>query len=217
MLSGRQVALAAGVLLLGVSTALVFQRPASYQPPETPAIDQGLVLHRNNSARPLRVPSESQTSMQPVPPPGTDRALASVPTRDSEFTPRTLPAADDAQQTAGQHTPPPFPAYPGLVSLPRVHEENELAALPRRHPLDELAPAKQHVIKDGDTLESIAARYLGDAARHHEIFAANRHVLAHPELLPIGVSITIPSGAKAQPAPSPSNADGLVPVPWRRQ
>ena len=217
MLSGRQVALATGVLLLGVSTALVFQRPASQQPPpKTPTIDQGLVLHRNHSSLPLRVQSEGQTTMQPVPPPATDRALASVPTRDSEFVPRTSPAADDARQTVGQHTPPPFPAYPGLVSLPRSHDDSQLAALPPRLPVDELPPARQHVIKDGDTLEGIAARYLGDAARHHEIFAANRHVLPHPELLPIGVSITIPSGATRETAPNPANADGLVPVPWRQ-
>ncbi|MGD0382099.1 MAG: tail protein X, partial [Thermoguttaceae bacterium] len=50
-----------------------------------------------------------------------------------------------------------------------------------------------HKIVDGDTLGDLAARYLGSAARAVEIFAANRDVLADPELLPIGVELKIPA------------------------
>lgn len=60
-----------------------------------------------------------------------------------------------------------------------------------------------HRIADGDTLASLAARYLGSASRWREIFAANRDRLANPDILPIGaelrivVPITAPSGTFA--------------------
>lgn len=55
-------------------------------------------------------------------------------------------------------------------------------------------PKKQrrHAISDGDTLERLAERYLGDRSRAAEIYAANREVLSDPELLPLGRVIVIP-------------------------
>lgn len=56
---------------------------------------------------------------------------------------------------------------------------------------------RKHRVRDGDTLRSIARRYLGDEARYLEVFAANRHLLAHPELLPLGAELTIPADTGA--------------------
>jgi nucleoid-associated protein YgaU len=50
-----------------------------------------------------------------------------------------------------------------------------------------------HKIVDGDTLESLAAHYLGFSARAAEIFEANRSVLSDPEILPIGLELRIPA------------------------
>jgi hypothetical protein len=50
----------------------------------------------------------------------------------------------------------------------------------------------RHRIVDGDSLEKLAARYLGDRARWPEIFRRNALKLSHPEILPIGVEIEIP-------------------------
>jgi nucleoid-associated protein YgaU len=49
-----------------------------------------------------------------------------------------------------------------------------------------------HKIADGDTLASLAQRYLGSKDRYLEIFEANRDVLHSPDLLPIGVQLKIP-------------------------
>jgi nucleoid-associated protein YgaU len=49
-----------------------------------------------------------------------------------------------------------------------------------------------HKIVDGDTLEDLAARYLGSALRSAEIFQANRDLLSDPRLLPIGAELKIP-------------------------
>jgi nucleoid-associated protein YgaU len=54
-------------------------------------------------------------------------------------------------------------------------------------------PELVHRVVDGDTLPSLAQRYLGDAARAGEILEANRDVLSNPELLPIGAALKIPA------------------------
>ncbi len=84
-------------------------------------------------------------------------------------------------------------------------------------------PLRRHSIHDGDTLASLAQRYLDDSRRANEIFEANRAVLPDPDLLPIGVQIVIPrktpgpadSVARETPArrASTSEAPYLVPLP----
>jgi phage tail protein X len=49
-----------------------------------------------------------------------------------------------------------------------------------------------HRIIEGDTLPRIATQYLGSPERYREIYEANRDVLQHPEILPIGVELQIP-------------------------
>lgn len=51
---------------------------------------------------------------------------------------------------------------------------------------------RRHRLTDGDSLERLAERYLGDAARAEEIFAINSDLLAAPDLLPLGKIIRIP-------------------------
>jgi LysM repeat protein len=68
----------------------------------------------------------------------------------------------------------------------------------------------QHIVTDGDTLPSIAKRYLGDAARAQELFELNRDRLQHPDVLPIGMVLKAPkSRAAAQSAPSAISAAGV--------
>jgi len=55
------------------------------------------------------------------------------------------------------------------------------------------APAyRTYRLRDGDTLESIAERYLGNRERAEELFALNRQALSRPDLLPVGTTIQIP-------------------------
>jgi nucleoid-associated protein YgaU len=55
--------------------------------------------------------------------------------------------------------------------------------------------SRVHVIHNGDTLERLAERYLGDGARALELFDLNRDVLENPHLLPLGVELRVPVGA----------------------
>lgn len=58
-------------------------------------------------------------------------------------------------------------------------------------PPDEGA-TRTHVVRDGDSLGSLAARYFQNSARWPEIYEANRDQLVNPELLPVGVALVIP-------------------------
>jgi serine/threonine-protein kinase len=53
------------------------------------------------------------------------------------------------------------------------------------------APAT-HKVVDGDSLASLAERYLGSASRAMELYEANRNVLTRSDVLPIGAELKIP-------------------------
>ncbi len=74
-----------------------------------------------------------------------------------------------------------------------------------------------HRITDGDTLESLAERYLGDGTRWREILKQNETLLAGQDLLPIGEDLRI-YGARSTRAThsavqsNPETARALVPI-----
>jgi hypothetical protein len=78
-----------------------------------------------------------------------------------------------------------------------------------------------HTIRDGDSLFTLAERFLGDSGRYLEIYEANRDVLVSPEQLPIGGQLRIPRGGqKLTPAgtarrPGGSHSQGLPHDPQR--
>jgi nucleoid-associated protein YgaU len=74
----------------------------------------------------------------------------------------------------------PTPEEPGS---PFVHAPTALPAE---------APARTHIVHEGDSLERLAERYLGDAGRAVEIFDLNRDILENPHLLRIGAELKIP-------------------------
>lgn len=99
----------------------------------------------------------------------------------------TLTARDPLQRLA---PPPPLPATFG--TSPLEGSDWQPAVMPHALQFSPEARARPYRLRDGDTLESLAERFLGDAGRAEEIFEANRQVLAHPDLLPVGKTIMIP-------------------------
>jgi nucleoid-associated protein YgaU len=52
--------------------------------------------------------------------------------------------------------------------------------------------ARRYVVRRGDTLRSIAARFYGDEGRWADLYRANRKAIDDPDSLEVGTSLTIP-------------------------
>lgn len=94
-----------------------------------------------------------------------------------------------AQEPVGASGDPAV-AGPAAASAPFSTVSNHAgpaAAIPEPD-----AEPRVHVVHQGDSLDRLAARYLGDESRAIEIFDLNRDVLENPHLLPIGAELRLP-------------------------
>ncbi|MCI0362041.1 MAG: hypothetical protein L0211_26460 [Planctomycetaceae bacterium] len=144
--------------------------------------------------------------------PSLDAAVVDVPLRRADIAivagppGEVSPAAalDDTQALAASGRREPRPDLASLASPPVLPQDFDLAGAvsrpaihrdwkPARLKLNGSQPAlRRHRLTDGDTLERLAERYLGNPARGVEIFAMNRDLLTAPDLLPLGKIIRIP-------------------------
>jgi nucleoid-associated protein YgaU len=92
-----------------------------------------------------------------------------------------------AASVAAPALAPVTPAAPTVYST--VSTESALAP-----PLEVTPTERMHIVHEGDSLDSLAKRYLGDEGRALEIFDLNREALENPHVLPLGVELRIPSG-----------------------
>jgi nucleoid-associated protein YgaU len=92
------------------------------------------------------------------------------------------------------------PAPAGIVRpvQPATRPDNPLRTASAR-PMARLDDAaaqtagmRRHVVRDGDTLFSLARQYYGDPERFGVIYQANRGVLETPDPLPVGADLVIP-------------------------
>jgi len=195
-----------GVIAIGVLGALPFRHAP---PPELTAaaiIESPATLGEGVS---LQVPGQTAVAVYQPP------ELQPLPVEEEEVVADTV--SHGAMVTI---SPPPRLAdqYQPLFSAdtPRQTGAGRVVA-----PGDSSTAApkklKQHTIHDGDTLELLAQRYLGDASRAQEILEANRAVLSDPAVLPIGVRIIIPRRTVAGTQPSVVGSEvqtrNLVPLP----
>lgn len=103
--------------------------------------------------------------------------------------------------------PAPRPTLSGLEPPPGLADTFESWAIE-----SEAGGPRRHTIEDGDTLQSLAGRYLGDPKRWQEILDANPGTLA-AELLPLKTEIVIPDRETKPSRSTPAiNEDDLVPV-----
>lgn len=119
------------------------------------------------------VPIEIPGSAKPLPPTMTSPVITTRQVMKPEL-PET--------QVRGQFTPLP------QIAPPHHGASNGASQMPR-----------EHRVRDGDSLEMIAEKYLGDPLLANVIFQANRDRLQSPDLLPIGVKLTIPSQSAQVP------------------
>ncbi len=231
-----KIVLVVAVLLAGLLVAWQFRKsPGEKSTAQSPAPTETAQQHgwdSQKSAPPLDLfaaPAPSHTETQttdvdspavtgrlrlPAPHDGSAAAAASTaaPSSQTEKPADTLP-----DHTAPDHTatlPASKPAEAAVPELPANFSGTDHRDA--KSPFDLQAdsgseqPAERtHKIVDGDSLASLAERYLGSANRAGEIFACNRDVLSDPELLPIGVRLRIPSGT-AHPADKIAPPSGLT-------
>ena len=62
-------------------------------------------------------------------------------------------------------------------------------------------------VRRGDTLTSVAQRVLGDGDRWRELYRANRGQLTDPDVLPVGLVLDVPAGARAEHEPEGRDED----------
>lgn len=175
----RRVLSALGVVLAGLALALPFRsgRPArGGMPSDHPNVVD--VPLRGAECLPAVGPPVSES-------PATAALDGHWPARSTE------PTARPDLATAG-----PLPALPHAFGPDGAASRDELvrAWKPVRLSVPGPQPTlRRHRLTDGDTLERLAARYLGSASRAEEIYAINRDLLAAPDLLPLGRIIRIPA------------------------
>jgi len=207
---GKSKSLWVGIILIGgVVLSLPFRRSA---PPENTNVDAagGEVWLKSPSWKADLDESEAAKL--------TDAALQSNTLAESQIAVPQELSSDEAvanEKDLARVTPRQFDTRPeNSNSTPSASLAGQLVDLPsdvvpvQREPLTEndSLPSRnvsanrpatngfktiQHIVRDGDTLQSLAKRYLGDARRGMEIFHANRDKLNSPQTLPIGDQLII--------------------------
>ena len=190
---------AAGVLCAGVLAALPFRQPPSRSapPPLAPA-PIALTLRRDEIVL--------FASPQPEISPATNLEAIATDSRNQQV-PEQPDQAQPARRTfelTNLAPPPPLPItfQPAAASEPSPPGNwRPISREPPPRPRPATASARQqprtYRLRDGDTLENVAERFLGSTSRAAEIFEANRASLARPDLLPVGTAIVIPAKSAA--------------------
>lgn len=170
------------------------------------------------AAWPFRQPSGNLPSPLPVSMPleltlrSLDVPLTAAAASDQSPASDLMPAARTATTASRVTGNLPIEQFAPPPELPvSFHADMEPATSPLAR-LDERAFAgngqgerssgvRTYVLRDGDTLEKLAVRFLGSRLRAAEIYDANRPQLTRPDLLPVGTTITIPRRAPATDSP----------------
>lgn len=156
-------------------------------PPSGAAVTPSPTTPANTSMPPALIESEAKPAIDANGPASSDSPQSSSVTPSAEEAASKAvvdPSADAQAQPITESTP-----MPAVAATP--------PATPRPAPSPPAAnttekPGRRHAIRDGDTLERIAERYLGNQQYADAIFNANRDVLQQRDLLPIGAEIVIP-------------------------
>ena len=205
--SGVRFLIGIGMVAAGVALAVPAGRLAaeawkSAQQPVAATGDAGA----NPVAGPLMPPASApaaepgQWLMPPdaLPPPVELRADYAPPPRPDQLPPVAVAALAEAPGMNGTYrstlqvpppplldaqAPPPAAAAWAMPAPPAVVGQAPVAAEP--------APST-YVIRDGDDLAAISARFYGHPGAAPALWAANRDLIPNPDLLPIGAQIRLP-------------------------
>jgi nucleoid-associated protein YgaU len=173
-----RLSVALGVIFVGLCAAWPFRQTAPARPALSPtAAPLALTLRRPDA--PLELAPRVEVSP----------ALTRERAEPAQTLAATSIASEQALSVANLAPPPAMP-----ISFQPLGGDFHPTNWRPEPVVGNQPPAKPrpYRLRDGDTLERLAERFLGDVRRAEEIFAANRHLLARPDLLPVGIEIVIP-------------------------
>ncbi len=180
-----RILLVVGLVLIGVAAALPFRRTSR----ESPVPDR----MRQMIDVPLRR-ADVALEVSPVSPYSPAAGLHERPESGSAEDTAIDVAAHRALRQDLESLAPPPNLPPDFAALAAGLETSRRQWQPARMKLPSSSPSlRRHRLTDGDSLERLAERYLGNAARSGEIYDINRDVLREPDLLPLGRIIRIPA------------------------
>jgi hypothetical protein len=113
-----------------------------------------------------------------------------------------------------------LPSLPAAADIPPPPDSPETKRVPVEIELDWGVFAdrvsRRHVVVAGDTLRSLAAKYLGDKEKWKAIADANPALAANPDRIKVGDALWVPPTRYAEtPPPSqPGSGETAPPGPW---
>ena len=183
----KQLACVAGVLGAGVLAAWPFRQHALPAPSLPASVPLDLSLRR------------ADVTLAGSPP-GDDSPAVGLDLADRQGNLKPIqPAAFSVSRPSLEELgpPPEMPITFSPAQLDVPPDEFVPRPKPRFGWSEQQRKPRSYTLRDGDTLEDLAERFLGTQGRAGEIFEANRAVLSAPDLLPVGVAIVIPPRAQA--------------------
>jgi nucleoid-associated protein YgaU len=176
---------AGAVMVVGVGLALLFRRSSA---------DSDLPIAMQSDPQVVRKQPDARTVPAAEPAANSPRGQPAATAESRRTSPTVVTPVN-------QPAPPPdLPKYlpSGSQGTSQTFSTRWGTSLNDMLPETASAPAV-HKVVDGDTLGSLAERYLGSASRAMEIYEANRGVLTEgPNILRIGTALKIP---RAGPLP----------------
>jgi LysM repeat protein len=242
----KKLVFACVLLVTGVGGAMLFRRAPTEREFPLPQLS-GLVLQAIDPSASLPIPPLPPDSLTPEPappepaaapvvPPATPHLLGSIELAESQS--KTNHLAPATTRTEKPVFELPEPARPGVVfELPEPASAGANSTATATPAVVKVLPVsiapttagaaeppgshwRMHQVQEGETLSSLARRYLGAADRYPELFAANRDVLQSPDRVPVGVTLKVPTASSDVEAESGVlPAAPVVPIPrgaWRR-
>ncbi|HYO25356.1 MAG TPA: hypothetical protein VEQ85_10455 [Lacipirellulaceae bacterium] len=195
----RKLVAAGAVLGIGLALALLFRRPAEDAAPVVPAAVALPVAAAPVGFAPPAAAWALDGQRSPQPPvPASTASLTLGSGQSSAGLPDASAAAPPAFAAEPQAPLPLSPNPAPLAADGPAALGGGIGGADAESPAPGGQPAyRAYVIHEGDSLESLAERYLGDGARALELFDLNRDVLENPHLLPRGAELRIPRGDDA--------------------
>lgn len=209
MQQDQKVGLALGVLLIGTVAAFFF-RNETHPARKAPTLNRAAEVDREIAEKNLTPYFAKQTGEKEAADQSPRAAADQASEPDVRTGERRLPSWDELQAEIKD----PFAADAGLDAVPtpapdpiQVESPATVGAEKTEEPTTpvvgiEPSPGNAetiHEVQRGDTLSSIAGKYLGSQAKFQEIFNANRDQLRDANDLKIGMKLHIPDG-KSRPA-----------------